>query len=421
MNAMPLRRRRLLARACGLWAPTTLPLAALGQSAGERGWPRPYRPVSAASVQALKRLNLWPLSFGWQPAFSGQNNTVAAMLHNGLLTRRGVEMNFVPLPNGGAVNTALIDGRVQLGAIGNFPLTLLIDQQVPVKVVAITAPNLKHQTIVKRGSPYRKLEDFRGAKPAVTVGLVQGSSAEFYFQASAAAVNVKVGYDVTIKNVPLGEQRQALATLDAVVPWDPMSTLIAADAGNRAIDVSYPYNVYQGSIVLRDEVIAAAPDVALALVESLLEAELWLRANPDKALAAMTAMPAFKALPPALLAAQIKEYNLLYKPTYMYPLGRFWGRENQDIALWLKLNGRIKRHLERAEYERNFAPQFMQAAFATLGWRVPTLPPFIAPDWPLKSKGKVLAPYGNPLTLKAPQPWPEPADLVNSAPAVAKG
>jgi ABC-type nitrate/sulfonate/bicarbonate transport system substrate-binding protein len=396
-----------------------VPFGAFAQGAADSGWPQPYKQVSAASIEALKKQNLWPLTFGWQPAFSGQNATVAAMMTNGFLAKRGVEMKYTPLPSGGVVNTALIEGKAQVGAIGNFPLTILVDKKIPVKVIAITAPNLKHQVIVKESSPYKKLTDFRGKRPAAVIGLVQGSSAEFYFQAAAAAAGLKMGLDVVIKNVPLGEQKKALGEIDAVVPWDPMSTLVATEAGNRAIDVSYPYNVYQGSIVIRDEIIAAAPDVAQALTEALVEAELWLRANPNKAVDGMVAMPDFKALPRELLAAQIKEYNLLYKPTYMYPLGRFWGVQNQDIALWLKLNGRIQRDLDRAEYEKFFAPQFMQSVFATLGWRTPILPPFIAEDWPMKTKSKTLPTYGNPDTLKAPQAWPEKADLAPRSNATA--
>lgn len=86
-----------------------------------------------------------------------------------------------------------------------------------------------------------------------------------------------------------------------------------------------PYNLYQGGFVVRTELVTEAPDVVNAIVEALVEAELWLRRNPETGADAMAARPELKSTPREVLAQQIREYNLLYKPTYMYPLGSFWG------------------------------------------------------------------------------------------------
>jgi hypothetical protein len=116
-------------------------------------------------------------------------------------------------------------------------------------------------------------------------------------------------------------------------------------------------------------------------------------------------------LPLPLLRQQISEYNLLYKPTYMFPLGRFWGMQNQDVALWLHINGKIKRSLTRSDYEAFFATEPMSDTYKTLGWQVPVLPPFIAKSWMLKSRSILLPEYSIYTNMARPQTWPEATDL----------
>jgi hypothetical protein len=141
------------------------------------------------------------------------------------------------------------------------------------------------------------------------------------------------------------------------------------------------------------------------------EADLWIRLNPDKAADAMVARTELAGFSRTLLLQQIREYNLLYKPTYMYPLGRFWGLQNQDIAMWLHVQGKLKKALVREDYEAYFAAAPMNHVFNLLGWKVPKLPPYIGEDWLSKSGRVKLPAYDTYLTMKAPQPWPERGDL----------
>lgn len=378
----------------------------------EVGWAQPYSTVSPKSVTWLKEKGWWPLTMAWQPSFSGQNATVMSMVQNELLQKRGLEFRLEAKTAGVAVNSALIEGAAQIGAGGNFPLTLLVDQNAPVRVVAITAPNLRHQVIVPTGSNVKSLKDFKGHQPPAVIGMVLGSSSEFYFQASAAANGLKVGRDVVLKNLSQSEQIKLPAEVAAIVPWDPVSTLVTRELRTgRAIDVSYPYNVYQGSFLVRSELIDTVPDVALAITEALVEGDLWLRSAPDKVAKFMAQQPQMAGLPESLLRQQIDEYNLLYKPSYMYPLGRFWGTQNQDVALWLSIHGKLKRALTRSDFDALFAPGPMEKIYTDLGWKKQLLPPFIAPDWMLKPRGTRLPDYDIFDNMKSPQPWPEAKDL----------
>lgn len=409
-------RRSFIQGALG--ACVALPGLALSQGASGStpwGWPQPYQRVSAKSIAWLKSKKWWPLTVAWQPPFAGQNATMVSLAANGFLAKRGIDFRMDAMASGVNVNKAIIEGTAQVGSGGNFPLTLLMNEGAPIRVVAVVAPNLKHQLIVPLNSPLKRMADLKGSKPPATIGLIPGTSAEFYFQAAAAANGLKLGQDIVIKNVPQPEQAKMPAELAGVVPWDSTVTLITNEQKNgRPIDVSYPYNVFQGNIFVRKEIFEEAPDVARAIAECFVEADLWLRLYPEKAVDTMAAMPELKGFSRALIKQQLEEYNLLYKPTYMFPLGRFWGMQNQDVALWLYLNGRLKKPLVREDYEAVYAPQVMAEVYDMLGWKVPTLPPYIPPGWAGKSARTTLPEYETYLNMKGPQPWPERGDLTRA-------
>lgn len=379
------------------------------------GWPQPYTKISDKSVAWLKSKDWWPLNVGWQPPFAGQNAVMAVINTQGLLTKRGIENKFNAFTAGPALNEVFTSGKVQVGSAGNFPLNSLIDKDVPVKVLTIIAPNLRHEVIVPLDSPLKSLADLkggRGGEPYV-IGIPTGSSAEFYFQMAAAFAKLEIGKDVTLKNMPPAELALMPKGVDAVVPWDFTVSLITQERKTgRTLDVSYPYNIYQGSVYVRKELVDNVPDVARAIAEAVVEATLWIRLQPEKAVDAMLEEPNLKNVPRSLLVAQVAEYNNLYKPTYLYPLADFWTQENERITAWLHQNKRLRTASISAEFKDAFAPQFMEGVFRDLGWKIPAVPPTIPAGWSGKLGQLPYPAYDTIRTMKGPQPWPEPADLV---------
>ena len=59
-----------------------------------------------------------------------------------------------------------------------------------------------------------------------TIGIVTGSSAEFYFTQAAEVVGLQIGKDVVLKNMPPAEQLLMVKGIGAVVPWEPSVTII---------------------------------------------------------------------------------------------------------------------------------------------------------------------------------------------------
>jgi sulfonate transport system substrate-binding protein len=385
---------------------------AAAQGFTDWGWPQPYEKVSDKSIAWLKQKGWWPIGVGWQGPFSGQNTINVVMDKAGLLEKRGLEAKFQTFAAGPDVNEAVASARVQVGNGGNFPFTSLLDRGVPVRAIAVVAPNLKHSTVVPVDSPIKTLADFKGSNPPATIGIVTGSSAEFYFTQAAEVVGLQIGKDVILKNMPPGEQLLMAKGIGAVVPWEPSVTIITDDRkSGREADTIFPYNFYEGMFYVRQELIDNVPDVVQAISDAFMEATLWIRLNPDKAADFLAAEPMLKVYGKPLLLQQTELYNNLYKPTYSFPFAKLWGEENARIAKWLKERNRLTKTLTAKDYEDSFDVQFMTKTYEKLGWKIPAQAPFLPANWS-GTIGKLPYPtYANVNTLKSPQPWPESGDL----------
>ena len=385
---------------------------ASAQSFTDWGWPQPYERVSQKSVDWLKQKGWWPIGVGWQGPFSGQNTINVVMDKAGLLEQRGIEAKFQVFAAGPDVNEAVASARVQVGNGGNFPFTSLLDRGVPVKAIAVVAPNLKHSTVVPLDSNIKKLADFKGSNPPATIGIVTGSSAEFYFTQAAEVVGLQIGKDVILKNMPPSEQILMAKGIGAVVPWEPSVTIITENRKTGTeVDTIFPYNFYEGRFYVRQELIDNVPDVVQSISDAFMEATLWIRLNPDKAADLLAAEPMLKNFGKELLLQQTKLYNNLYKPTYSYPFAAMWGEEDARIAKWLKERNRLTKALTANDYEASFDTRFMENTYQKLGWKIPTRAPFMPPNWSGKIGQLPYPEYANAVTLKEPQLWPEAGDL----------
>lgn len=383
------------------------------QKFNEWGWPVPYERVSEKSVKWLQDKGWWPLQIAFQGPWSGQNTVNIVMDRQGLLKARGLDTKLASFPSGPAINEVIISGRFQVGSGGNFPFTSLLDKKIPVKAIAIESPNLLHALVVPKDSPLKSFKDLKGSNPPASIGVVTGSSAEFYLQMAAAVNNIQIGKDIILKNMSPGDQMSMPRGIAAVSPWDPTVAMIVNERkSGRVIDSIFPYNMYEGQFYVRSELVDNVPDVVQALSDAFIEATLWTRLNPEKAAAFMADDPTLKNYPKAVLLDQIKSYSNLYKPTYVYPHPEFWGKANQSIFKWLYENKRLQRPLTATDFAAAVDPQFMGKSFAKLGWAIPKQPPFIPENWK-GSPDKI--PYPEYLTvqnMKHPQTFPEKGDLV---------
>ncbi|MBY0438365.1 MAG: NrtA/SsuA/CpmA family ABC transporter substrate-binding protein [Burkholderiales bacterium] len=411
------RPNRLFAAAAFVLVAMFTATGAFAQQFNQWGWPQPYERISDKSIAWMKERGWWPMTVAYQPPWSGQNAIFAVMNQQKFLQARGIEANFQAFPSGPTLNEVFISGRAQVGNGGNFPMNTLIDRNVPMRVIALMSPNLRHQIIVPNDSPLKTIADLRGGNPATkepwVIGIATGSSAEFYLQLSLASNKLVIGKDVTFRNMPPPEQALLPRGIDAIVPWDFTNSLVINERKTgRPIDVHYPYVIYLGVTYVRQELVDNVPDVVQALTDAIAESQLWIRLNPERTVDALLQDPNLKLVPRTLLAQQVAEYNNQFKPTYLYPHTSFWFRENDRTVNWLYETKRMKTPLLEKEFQAVFRPDFMERTFNRLGWRVPAQPPFIPAGW-TGTVGKPPYPeYLTFLNMKGPQPFPEAGDLV---------
>jgi ABC-type nitrate/sulfonate/bicarbonate transport system substrate-binding protein len=374
------------------------------------GWPTPYERVSTASVDWLKARGWWPLAIASQPPWPCVNAVTTVMIKKGLLQQRGLESEVQRFLAGPPIIESVAGGRTPVGFGGNFPVSSMLDKQVPIKSITLVTPNIDHAVIVPNDSPYRALRDLKGT--GAVIGIVTGSSAEFFLVSALKAHGLEPGKDVILRNMPITEQALLPKGVAAIVPWDfPATQLIHFKKTGRAIDNIFPYNFYQGNFYVRRELEEHAQDVAQALADAYVEALLWIRLNPDETVRLMKDDSAFKAYEPELLRQQNDAYCVYYKPTQAYIHADFWAQENERVAEWLWEGKRTSRKLTAKDYLASFEPKYTENTFKKLGFRIPDRPVFLPSNW-TGAVGKLpYADYLNLSTMKGPMAFPEKGDL----------
>lgn len=373
------------------------------------GWPLPYQKVSDKSVKWLKDKGWWPLKLGTQPAFTG----FFTWQEKGFAKQRGLEIEFVRLMTGPAINEAAASGNVHAGFQGNFPFITLIANKVPVKAIGIAQVNNLSATLVPPGSPINSLKDLKKISPTPAFGIVSGSSAEFYFQAAAEFNGLVVGKDVILTNMPPAEMATMPKGLTGVVQWDPWVTeQVEMRKNAKMIDTVFAYNFYHGAFWIRDEIIKNAPDVAQALADMYVESILWSRLHFDESIAVYTNDTSHRWFKKELMVPFFKLWVVNYKPTWMHVDPRFWAIEDSRIVDWLYKTGRLKEKLSVDDLAGYFVPDFMNRTFDKLGWAKPKIPTFLPKNWS-GQVGKLPYPESYHVNnLKQPLPFPEKEDLV---------
>ena len=216
-------------------------LPAAAQSFTDWGWPQPYEKVSDKSVAWLKQKGWWPLAVGWQGPFSGQNTINVVMDKAGLLEKRGLDAKFQVFAAGPDVNEAVAAARIQVGNGGNFPFTSLLDRGVPVRAIAVVAPNLKHSTVVPLRLADQDTRRLQGQQPAGDDRHRHRFVGRILFHPSRRSGRPADRQGCHPEEHAAGEQLLMVKGIGAVVPWEPSVTIITDDRKTgREVDTIFP-------------------------------------------------------------------------------------------------------------------------------------------------------------------------------------
>lgn len=379
------------------------------------GWPLPYEQVTQKSVDWLKQQGWWPLQYGYQSPWLGQATIPLLIKENGLDKKRGLDIQLQSFLAGPPLNEALVAGKIQIGVGGNFPLTTLIVRKAPVHSPGIVwTPVLEHSVLVPLDSSLKAAADLKGR----VVGLVAGSSGEFAFNAFLRGNGVDPK-EVSVKSLPIPDQATMPKGIDAVVPWSPTPSLMVNYRKNaRVFADTAPYQLYWGTLHMRDEIFQNAPDVVQAVVDMAVEAMLIARLSPKAAAEVTRKDPALASYPPELMLEETVATVSAFKPSWIYPFVDVYGPAGAQVAKFLYDSGRIKESLGEDAYRAWFqgGTRWMDTTFRKLGWKIPKEPPYF-PSGVTTASFRQAVTAGQrlnlilPYRLERPQPFPEPDDL----------
>jgi len=256
--------------------------------------------VLAGRLRQATRL-VWPLCFVWatglataQPGTPGQPLMIAvsltphaSLLHlaaaRGLFAEEGLTVELVPVSHGKAALDKLAAGQVDLAAAAEVPFIVAVLQGQPYTVVTTIASAVADLALVARrdrgiGQP----ADLSGKR----VGVTAGTSGEYFLWAWLIRQRLPPTA-VALVDLPPGRLAQALAggEVDAVATWQPVRRHAEQALGRNALTFTAPLSYTTTHVVIgRQNTVAAQAATMRRLVRALLQAEAFLRREPEQAL-----------------------------------------------------------------------------------------------------------------------------------------
>ena len=103
---------------------------------------------------------------------SRSSNWDIVLIESGIAEKYGLELEVVPMKTGVEVTEAMIGGSVDVGSIGETPLTSLLSKTDLVAVIgtAVSTDGGYAQVIVPKDSSIQTIDDLKGKRIATKVG-----------------------------------------------------------------------------------------------------------------------------------------------------------------------------------------------------------------------------------------------------------
>jgi ABC-type nitrate/sulfonate/bicarbonate transport system substrate-binding protein len=382
----------------------------------EWGWPKPYRAVSAKSIDWLKSKGWWPLQVAWNPLWSDGNLVLFVMQHYKLLQERGLEGQFPAFLAAGLMNEVFVPGRIQIAQAGSLGLLRIIDLKIPA-AAPICFPAQRQAFLVPLDSPLKSLADLKDQKvlkrPA-ECGITIGSTNHLGLLIAAKVLGLREDKDYVIKNMGPADIITMPKGIDLVGIWEPNVLLMTEFRKNaRILELIDTYEVFNGYSYIRGEIEENAPDVIQAYVDAFLEARLIARLKNREVLAAFTAHDSQRGRDPKLIERDAEIHVLNPKPTLNYPFEDakgFWiDLETYQAGVMADANI-LKRRYTDADFKSVIRPRYLADAFGRIGWAVPKQPAFLPGNWKGEAGKPPYPAYG--LMHVGKQEFPGSGDLV---------
>jgi ABC-type nitrate/sulfonate/bicarbonate transport system substrate-binding protein len=236
--------------------------------------------TKAAEFKATLAQNMSPIS----------GVTIIAK-EKGYFDKHGIEITVSGFTSGKQCLNAVLGGAAQIATTAESPTTAAAMSKQPIAFLArIEYSDLKTLTLKSAG--IKTLANLKGKRIAFTAG----TGSEVY----TGALLKKAGLtknDVKLTNLRPQDMLPALSAgdIDAYDTWEPhVSNGIKAMGGKVAeLDTAGIYSETFNIVVMQDY-LKANPKLIKAFLSAMLDAEAWMKANPEEAITVVSKVAGMK-------------------------------------------------------------------------------------------------------------------------------
>jgi ABC-type nitrate/sulfonate/bicarbonate transport system substrate-binding protein len=202
----------------------------------------------------------------------------------GFLKANGLDAEIRNYPSTADATNALVAGEIVGAQPSAQIVNSLLGRGTDIKIAAIVSRNPRDMKVVGR-SDMSGPADLKGKKVAV----VAGSASEFLMTSYLQSGKLSASDVEVLKADP----PEIVALMDrgdaqAFALWEPFPANALKIMGDKGKILAYSEDLgYKGSLfqVLAGKFVAANPDAEARLMKAYVDAEAYMKANPDKALA----------------------------------------------------------------------------------------------------------------------------------------
>ncbi|MEQ9559797.1 MAG: NrtA/SsuA/CpmA family ABC transporter substrate-binding protein [Rhodospirillales bacterium] len=248
-------------------------------------------PAEAAKFKATLAQNMSPIS----------GVTIIAK-DKGFFEKHGLDISVSGFTSGKQCLNAVLGGAAEIATTAEAPTTAAAMSKQPIAFLArMEYSDLK--TLTAAGSGIKSLADLKGKKIAFTAG----TGSEVYTVALLKKAGLSKS-DVKLTNLRPQDMLPALSAgdIDAYNTWEPHVSNGVKAMGTKVAELDTK-GIYAETfnIVVMKSYLKDNPELIAAFLKALIEAEAWMKANPEEAIATVAKVAGMKA---DALAAIWKDY-----------------------------------------------------------------------------------------------------------------
>lgn len=286
------------------------------------------------------------LIVGWQTAWATCGQLVETLVHTNIPVLYGSDATFRNFLFGPDMLEAALGGNIDVTTIGVVPTINLLAASDD-WVVVCRLIDFSVVTIARTGSGISTYADLKGKK----LGVPFGSGAHPYIVQRLSENKLTSGIgpnNVELINVSPAEAVVVIQQkgVDAIGTWEPNATIIE----NKGLGKSIDEKRYIGLMVVRKSTIEKNPEQVVALIKSLIEANLYVAKNREQTDAWFAKRSSFdrellkkiRIIEPNIKANRIEDVSVQISPEDMLL--------SQQVADQMFKSGLIKRKVVISEH-----------------------------------------------------------------------